>query len=119
MTVTIERPAAAPAITDIPNEWTVDVTEEDIQLGVPEDPAFCAIGRATRRALVLRGWMPQNGEVAVGYAGLDVYEEFPCGEEWFAGAKRRRRWQHDSSEFVERFDGGSPVEPRTVRFTAC
>ncbi len=91
-------PVKAPAY---PDQFEVEVTEEDIALGAPEDPGECPIARATRRWFTLRG-TPISPLIAGYCAAID---------------SAQYDYRHDGIQFVCDFDLGEPVAPCRVRFT--
>jgi hypothetical protein len=80
---------------DLPDRFTVDVTPEDIRLGVPGSCRSCPVARAIRR--VYRADWIVGGQTAE-----------LSRDEW---------WRHDATKFIAAFDDERPVSPCTVTFT--
>lgn len=91
-------PVAEP--TTLPDTFTVDVTDEDIQLGAPGGDR-CAIHRAVKRELFLRHGF--GGGVGVGFSTLRL--------------EGQRHYIHNGALFVAKFDSHLPVKPQQVTFT--
>jgi hypothetical protein len=102
--INTERAAEAAPATEWPDVIEVNVTEEDINLGVCSSPGECAVARALRRTLVLKG-LGRN-HVQVGWKNADIHDfEF----------KRVRRYQHWATSWIYQFDQDrSTAGPITV-----
>lgn len=83
------------------DEIIVDVTQEDIDRGKPNDAEHCPIARALRRE-TKGDWVVGVGGLATDYSG-DVTLWVDYRAAWAAG-------------FVRRFDAGKPVQPRRFVF---
>lgn len=88
----------APAL---PDTFTVDVTDEDIQLG-SRDAFGCPIQRAATRHLFLNHGF--HGRLVVGMKSANVNREMDT-------------YYHDGLLFIAKFDSHIPVEPCRVTFT--
>lgn len=95
----IETAVAEPQVQTLPDTFTVDVTDEDIQLGVPGADR-CAIQRATVRELFLRYGVQPLVRVGFSHACIE-------GDDY----------DHDGHEFIAKFDSYIPVEPCRVTLT--
>jgi hypothetical protein len=70
----------------------IEVTQEDIDRGIPEDPTSCPVARAVRRAF------PDAKQIGVDYGEVVVDDN-----EWIVNA--------GTAIFIEDFDRGDKVEP--------
>ena len=101
----VAPPERAASIADFPDEFDVDVTDEDILLGVRRAPGHCALARATIRTLALSG-MPM----------ADVLTYMYVDDVRFAGACEWRAYRHNGARFVVGFDAREQVKPTRVHF---
>ena len=73
----------------------VEVTQEDIERGIPEDGACCPIAHAFRRA-----W-GRKIEFAVDYASIEIY----------ALCNHSAELPKEAKEFIDAFDNARDVHP--------
>lgn len=79
-----------------------EVTEDDIQQGVKDDPCFCPIALSVKRGLGLRGKKAESLEIA--YNTFSV--EGPDESRAHLGSLPQ-----PAAEFLEQFDEGEWIDP--------
>lgn len=91
----------------MPKTITVNVTERDIQYGVPRDVFSCPIARSLRRHKEFKDLTFEVSKRLVTLAGYHPYWSDPRG--------MIARQPEVARKFIERFDLGEPVEPFTFK----
>jgi hypothetical protein len=84
------------AAESLPDRFTVEITAEDIALGERARCEVCPVSLALNRAYPF-GWF------------VFPLSAYPSRGRWFG-----EQYVHDAPDFIERFDTGARVEPRTV-----
>jgi len=92
-----------------PDNIEVEVTEEDIEKGVPGSPEFCAVSRALRRTV--------SKDSSEGEAGTYVYRDTLTIRDPDDKASAIYDVPPDARRFIWRFDRNRfSVEPARFRF---
>ena len=80
----------------------IDITQADIDLGIPSESKWCPVALATIRHLGINSWVAVGGDVmrtsSTGELGIRTYD-----------------LPEDAIEFILRFDEGEDVKPFTLK----
>lgn len=91
----------------LPDDFTVDVTSEDIATGVKGSCLFCPTNLALTRSFPTK----KTDQWWVNYRRASI-----CAKPFTKLPDRSRQFAHDADGIIRRFDNGELIQPFTVRF---